>query len=108
MRLTFTAPDTLAGFSVRYTPEGYRCDILGTEDVIPEDIILEDSCVKLFFDSVREALFTVNELRRKADGNYAAVLSGGKYEAIYGKDGAPEHIIASDGDFSASFREHQY
>ena len=98
LSLALSAPEELAGFTVRTEGGGYRIGLNGLADDLPRDDLKPDAPLRLLFDAVRAAVFTNHGAftRDKEAGCYSAALTvnGLPVTAAFTEDGLLRSLTA--------------
>lgn len=107
IRIEFTDPGALRGFSVRTEKDGFSVNAFGIKDVLPPDILTSDAPLVLLTRAVSEAVFgqeNTFEPNKKTGGFSVSFTSGGiPVRADFGEDGFLLSLNAPSVGFSAEF-----
>ena len=82
LTLSFTAPEPIAGFSVRAEEDGWHVDVNGAADLLGESQVREDAPLRLLIDAVRAAVSA-------APGAFVYEKETGRFTASLTVNGAP-------------------
>ncbi len=106
IKIAFTYPEELSGFSITADENGYNVNAFGVPDILENDEINDDSLLNVLISGIRAVLFSNHDSFSEQETGYTATLSvdGIPVSFNFSEDGYITLIDAPTINFSAMFK----
>ena len=105
IKISFTYPEELSGFTVESAEGGYDINIFGIIDSITKEELQNDSLLNILFSTLKKTVYG-NEVNFSADENgfsATAVIDSIPVSVSFSEDGIIQSMSVPSIDFSAEF-----
>lgn len=105
IKISFTYPKELSGFSVCTEGDGYKVNVFGLTDEVSDGEINNASLLNVLIKTLKTSVFTNHGLFTEEEDSFTANLSidGIPVFVSFGKDGFLQNLSSETLNFSAQF-----
>lgn len=106
IKIAFTYPEELSGFTITADENGYNVNAFGVPDILEKDEINDDSLLNVLISGIRAVLFSNHDSFSEEENGYTAALSvdGVPVSFNFSKAGFITAMAAPTINFSAVFK----
>ena len=106
IKIAFTYPEELSGFTITADENGYNVNAFGVPDILDGDEVNDDSLLNVLVSGIRAVLFSNHGSFAKTENGYTAELSVDSVPVSFNfsEDGYITKINAPAINFSAVFK----